>query len=263
MGSGLIQYLPVIDIQAMSGLRIVTCVNTPSPWSLAARALFDYKQLPYQLGKQFIADENPDLKAWTGQNSAPVVAYRLSRYQEKIATTAEAITLLAERLEPQRPLIPSDPYQRAWMFGLLQAIAGEDGFGWNRRLMSLSLADVDGLPDNIRNMALKYDYSDSLAAVAEQRVAEIMQLFSNTLAKQQARGSDFLVGDALTALDLYFAIFIGIMYRPLSDEFLPIPSAMRAGYELPSKLLDAAIQPNIYVHRDRIFQQFLTPFMVY
>lgn len=247
----------------MSGLRIVACVNTPSPWSLAARAVFDYKQLPYQLGEQIIADENRDLKAWTGQNSAPVVAYRSSSDQEKIATTAEAITLLAERLEPRRPLIPSDPQQRAWMFGLLQALAGEDGFGWNRRLMSLSMAGVDKLPDNIRSMALKYDYSDSLAAVAEQRVAEILQLFSRTLEQQQARGSDFLVGDALTALDLYCAIFIGIMYRPLSDEYLPIPSAMRAGYELPSELLDAAIQPNIYTHRDRIFQQFLTPFMAY
>ena len=247
----------------MSGLRIVACANTPSPWSLGARALFDYKQLHYLLGGQVIADENPDLKIWTGQNSAPVVAYRSSNDQDKITTTAEAITLLAERLEPRKPLIPSDPKQRAWMFGLLQSITGEDGFGWNRRIMSLSMAGIDKLPDNIRSMALKYDYSESSAAVAEQRVAEILQLFSQTLAQQQARDSDFLVGDALTALDLYFAIFIGIMYRPLSDEYLPIPSAMRAGYELPSKLIDEAIQSNIYAHRDRIFQQFLTPFMAY
>jgi hypothetical protein len=53
------------------------------------------------------------------------------------------------------------------------------------------------------------------------------------------------------------------MYRPLSDEHLPIPSAMRAGYELPSEALDAAIEPIIYTHRDRIFQQYLTPFMAY
>lgn len=241
----------------------MACVNAPSPWSLAARALFDYKQLPYQLGEQIIADENRDLKAWTGQNSAPVVAHRSSKEQEKLATTAEAIVLLAERLGPRRPLIPSNSQQRAWMFGLLQALAGEDGFGWNRRFMSLSIAGVDKLPDNIRSMALKYDYSDSLAAVAEQRVAEILHLFSQTLVQQQARGSDFLIGDAVTALDLYFAIFIGIMYRPLSDEHLPIPSEMRAGYELPSDVLDAAIEPIIYTHRDRIFQQYLTPFMAY
>ena len=189
------------------------------------------------------------------------MAYRSSSSEEKIAITAETITLLAERLEPRRPLIPSNPRQRAWMFGLLQALAGRMA-GWSRRLMSC-MAGVDNFPDNIRSMALKYDYSDSLAAVAEQRVAEVLQLFSQTLEQQQARGSDFLVGDALTALDLYFSIFIGIMYRPLKDEYLPIPSAMRAGYELPSELLDAAIQPNIYTHRDRIFQEFLTPFMAY
>lgn len=247
----------------MSGLRIVACVSAPSPWSLAARALFDYKKLNYHLGEQIIADENRDLKAWTGQNSAPVVAFRSSAQQEKVATTAEAIVLLAERLEPSRPLIPSDSQQRVWMFGLLQALAGEDGFGWNRRFMSLSIAGVDKLPDNIRSMALKYDYSDSLAAAAEQRVAEILRLFSDVLQRQKEQGSNFLVGDTVTALDLYFAIFIGIMYRPLEDEYLPIPAAMRAGYQLPSEILDSAAQPIIYTHRDRIFQQYLTPFMAY
>tara|TARA_B100000767_G_scaffold275489_1_gene312747 strand:+ start:2110 stop:2853 length:744 start_codon:yes stop_codon:yes gene_type:complete len=247
----------------MNGLRIVACVNAPSPWSLAARALFDHKQLTYHLGEQFIADDNHALTLWTGQNSAPVVAFRSSSEQEKIATTAETIVLLAERLEPNRALIPLDPQQRAWMFGLLQALAGEDGFGWNRRFMSLSVVDIEFLPDNIRKMALKYDYNDALAAVAEQRVAQILGLFSETLRQQHERGSAFLVGDALSALDLYFAIFIGIMYRPLADEALPIPSDMRAGYEVPSAILDAAAKPILYAHRDRIFQQYLTPFMAY
>lgn len=258
------QYLPIEQVRALNGLRIAACVGAPSPWSLAARALFDHKKMAYTLGAQIIADENIELKQWTGQNSAPVVAFRQSAEQEKIATTAEAIVLLAERIQPTPALIPADQQQRAWMFGLLQALAGEDGFGWNRRLMSLSLAGgSDNLTGNIRTMALKYDYSDEAAKQAANRCANILELFSNTLREQEKYGNPFLVGKQLTALDLYFAIFIGIMYQPLDDDRFPIPATMRAGYQVKNATLDEAADAILFTHRDRILDQYLTPIMEY
>lgn len=256
------EYLPISQIQAMQGLRIVACANVPSPWSLAARALFDYKKLPYVLGEQLVTKENAELQAWTGQNSAPVVAYRKSddnpNDNEKLASSAEGIILLAEKLEPTLALIPADPEQRAWMFGLLQSLTGEDGFAWCRRLMSLGNIGQANMRGDILQMALKYDYSDQAAAKAGSRAAEILRVFSNTLNQQQAKGSDFLVGSQLSALDFYFAIFIAVMYKPLPNELLPMSDGMRAGYELGSDELDAAADQILFDHRDKIFAQSLT-----
>lgn len=256
------KYLSITEVQSMDGLRIVACIDAPSPWSLAARAVFDYKGVPYSLGGQIIADENVELKAWTGQNSAPVVAYRypdndFCHGHEKFATTAESIILLAEQLQPEPALVPNDPQQRAWMFGLLQSLAGEDGFAWGRRLMSLAMLGSKNLSGNIKTMALKYNYSDGAAVLAEQRVADVLQMFSTVLKQQQENGSAYLVGRELSALDLYFAIFIGIMYRPMSHEQIPIPEMMRVGYEVPNATLDAAADDILFEHRDRIFADHL------
>ena len=256
-------YLPIEHVKNMEGLRIVACVGAPSPWSLAARALFDHKGVDYTLGAQIIANDNTELKQWTGQNSAPVVAFRTSTEQEKIATTAEAIVLLAERIQPTPALIPSNQQQRAWMFGLLQALAGEDGFAWNRRLMSLSLAGGSNLTGNIRTMALKYDYSEEAAQRAAGRCASILRLFSETLLTQEKQHRPFLVGEQLTALDLYFTIFIGIMYQPLADDRFPIPEMMRAGYEVKNATLDQAADEILFTHRDRVLERYLTPIMEY
>lgn len=252
-----INYLPIKEVQAMSGLRIVCCANVPSPWSLAARAVFDHKKLPYAVGEQLITQENAELKAWTGQNSGPVVAWRESPEYEKLAMTAESIVLLAEKLQPEPALLPSDPQQRAWMFGLLQSLAGEDGFAWCRRLMSLGIVGSANLKGDMKSMALKYDYSDQAAAAATHRAAEVLALFSQVLLQQQNNGSHYLVGNQLSALDIYFAIFIGVMYKPLPDEQLPMMAAMRSGYEVPSPELDAAADPILFAHRDRIFEQHL------
>ncbi len=252
-----LEYLPIEQVRTMNGLRIVCCANVPSPWSLAARAVFDHKKVPYVIGEQLITQENAELKAWTGQNSAPVVAWRETDDYEKLATTAENIVLLAEKLQPEPALIPKDPQQQAWMFGLLLALTGENGFAWCRRLMSLSAVGSANLSGGIKQMALKYDYSDQAAEQAGKRAAEVLRLFAATLHEQQSHGSEYLVGDSVSALDFYFALFLGIMYRPLPAEVLPMPDAMRGGYELPAPVLDEAADPILFTHRDRILERYI------
>merc|ERR1712063_211195 len=58
----------------------------------------------------------------------------------------------------------------------------------------------------------KYQFVDR--ARAPQRVIEVLDLLDGMLQKQAARGSKFLVGAALTALDVYAAASVAVMAAP-------------------------------------------------
>ena len=116
----LLTYLPPADIIAHPGLRIVLVRGVPSPWSQAAKAIFEIKGLPYVAAPLEVAGANAEIAAWSGQNSAPVVAWQgeppINRWLD--------ILLLAERLEPAPALLPADPLQRALAIGLGHEMLG-------------------------------------------------------------------------------------------------------------------------------------------
>ena len=74
--------------------------------------------------------DNPELFAWSGTNSAPVVAWN----DESPINRWDDILILLERLAPDKPLVPEKPRDRFQVFGIGHEICGELGFGWNRRL---------------------------------------------------------------------------------------------------------------------------------
>ena len=53
-----IPYLPIEEIIAHRGLRLVLVQGMPSPWGQAAKAMMDYKQLIYRVGPQEAGGEN-------------------------------------------------------------------------------------------------------------------------------------------------------------------------------------------------------------
>src|SRR5207302_469478 len=119
---------------------------------------------------------------------------------------------LAERLAPHPALIPDDLEERALMFGLANEICGENGIGWNRRLMLVhtSLNDPkskEAARKTNEYMAAKYGYSPEAATAAPARVAAVVRRLSEQLERQRSRGSTFLIGGALSALDIYWAAF--------------------------------------------------------
>src|SRR3990167_11564863 len=90
----LLTYLPPADIVAHAGLRLVLVRGVPSPWSQAAKAILEVKRLPYVAAPLDVGAANAEIAAWSGQNSAPVVAWQ----DERPLNRWLDILLLAERL---------------------------------------------------------------------------------------------------------------------------------------------------------------------
>lgn len=128
----MLTYLPPADIIAHPGLRIVLLRGVPSPWSQAAKAIFEVKRLPYVAAPLEVAGAKAEIAAWSGRNSAPVVAWQdeapINRWLD--------ILLLAERLAPARALA----------IGLGHEMLGEGGIAWNRRLQMFAAHAAGGVP---------------------------------------------------------------------------------------------------------------------
>src|SRR5260370_17311710 len=125
------------------------------------------------------------------------------------------------------------------MFGYSHELCGELGLSWCQRLMlldetlSANGASARGLPIPTREVALhlgsKYGYDSANAAAAPARIAQIMRLFASRLAQRRAGGHRFLVGDQLSALDIYWATFISRI-QPLQQDLCPMPEQLRASF---------------------------------
>src|SRR4051794_8942682 len=112
------EFVSLTSARDLPGLRLTIVRNVPSPWSQAAKGILEIKRLPFVLAERAADDPDPLLRAWTGQESLPVVAYE----QERPRTGWAEILFLAERLAPAPALIPGDPERRTLMFGLAHEI---------------------------------------------------------------------------------------------------------------------------------------------
>jgi hypothetical protein len=82
------------------------------------------------LGRRAPGLDSEPLRQWAGQRSGPVAVYENERPRSGWAE----ILLLAERLTAKPSLLPTDPFDRALVFGLAHEICGEGGLGRSRRL---------------------------------------------------------------------------------------------------------------------------------
>jgi hypothetical protein len=168
---------------------------------------------------------------------------------------------LAERLQLNPPLIPADIGERMLMFGLANELCGENGLGWARRLMMIhsSLTNPDaseGSKKGTRFLGAKYDYSEQGAEAAPARVAQILMIFNRQLEVQRKRGSRFLVGDHLSAVDLYWAAFAALI-QPLPDELCQMHPGFRKMYDCKDPVVNAASDPQLFAHRDFVYHEYL------
>jgi glutathione S-transferase len=74
------------------------------------------------------------------------------------------------------------------------------------------------------------------------------------LHRQKAAGSDYLVGDRVTACDLYWATFAGFV-SPLPPQDCPMPEFMRENYTRVTPDIAAALDPILLRHRDLIYRR--------
>ena len=239
----------------MTGLRLVLTALPGPPWTEAAKAVFHVKRIPYAPVAQQPMVTNDALQAWTGHSNAPIAVYEDERPR---AGWAE-ILVLAERLAPEPRLIPADLDDRVRFFGLANEICGEDGLGWNRRLLMIAGAYEKGESEGFSTavadyLARRYQYSEPAVRRAPGRIQEIVRTLLVQLRAQQARGRRFLIGDSLSALDLYWAAFAALI-EPLPADLCPMPDLLRTVYTF-----DAGLRTEIadlLAHRDRIYREHL------
>src|SRR5262249_9913895 len=139
------EYVSVEEAIARPGLRMVVVGGVPSPWGEAAKGLFHIKHLDWAAVR--LAYDSEALKQWAGQRSGPVAMYD----DEPPRSGWRDILLLAERLAPTPALLPADPAAREEVLALAQALCGEDGLGWSRRLQLIhaGLQDRGGFPARV------------------------------------------------------------------------------------------------------------------
>jgi|TARA_B100001105_G_C22356558_1_gene428258 glutathione S-transferase len=105
-------------------------------------------------------------------------------------------------------LIPDSFKLRAEMFGLCAVVLAEDGIVWNMRIL------------NDSPLARKYGYSEAASSDALSKIAEGITLLDSRLEAQAELGSRYLVGDTLTAADIYWAT-MGMALVPAPPEIMP------------------------------------------
>src|SRR5471030_3558060 len=163
---------------------------------MAAKTLFEIKGVDYLAAPLELGGKNEEIVAWSGQNSAPVVAWNdeppINRWQD--------IILLAERLAPTPALIPTDARQRVLVWGFVNELAGEQGIGWNRRLQGFGRARNSGKTNPVSEALIgKYGYDAEAVKTVVPRIAGTLDALTAQLKDQQAPGVAFLVGETLTA----------------------------------------------------------------
>ena len=105
-------------------------------------------------------------------------------------------------------LIPDNFELRVEMFGLCAVILAEDGLVWNIRIL------------NDNPLGRKYGYSEEASSNAPAKVAEVISLIDSRLEEQEKLGSPYLVGNMLTAADIYWAT-LSMSTLPVPPEIMP------------------------------------------
>jgi len=263
-----LRYLSIAEARRQGGLRLVLgAYAVPGPWREACKAIFHVKGVPYQ--PVVTADEGcsdadfgmngsaSELLAWTGQESAPVAVWN---DEQPCSGWVEQLQL-AERIAPSPPLIPADVEERVLMFGMAHELCGRGGLGWCKRLGMIHANLTALAPDHParpywNHMARKYGYTPAEAVAAPARMADLVRTLGGHLERQYQAGRRYFIGASLSALDLYWATFLGIL-KPLDEALCPMATPIRAVYADTHPQVAQALEPLHLQHRDFIYREHL------
>jgi len=243
-------YVSVAEAREMPGLRLALSAGTPGPWGEAAKAVLKLRGVPFVPVRQLIMQANEELVEWTGFRNAPVAIYN---DEPGVAGWIE-ILMLAERLGSGPSLLPEDELERMLTLGICTEICSPGGFGWERRLTMMGSGprlQAGGPPEF---MTKAYGIREGAAEQATTRVIAILKGLARQLARQREVGSEYLVGESLTAADVYWACF-AILIEPLPDASCPMSPEMRAVYANITPEIAAAADPALIGHRDMVWQR--------
>lgn len=263
-----LKYTNIAEARRLTGLRIVLgAYADPGMWREACKGICHVKKLDYvpvvaasagRSDAEFGLDgADAELFAWTAQSSAPVMVWN----DERPRSTWIEQLYLAERLAPTPSLIPEDPEDRVRMFGLAHELCGEQGFGWMGRLMLVDIGMAplakDGPEWNFwRRFGRKYGLSPDAIAAAPKRMADCLRLLDAQLARGQATGGRYFFGAKLSALDIYWATFLGLI-DPLPEDLCPMATFFRPLYTNRHPVVRAALSERLIAHRMFVYREHL------
>ncbi len=228
------EYIEPLKAKDMPGLRLALTCHAPAPYSMSAKAILDLKQVPHVPVAPPGGGATPDLVAWTRHRNAPVAVYN----DEAPRVGWLEILNLAERLGSGPPLVPSDVGERAAMVGLVNELIGENGWVWNMRLIMLGLGGPERAAEQAKQnpMYAQYGYNEEARSDAIERARVSLGFVSDQALRQRESKSRYLIGQQLSAADVYWAYFSQIL-RTLPEEHCPMPPALRKAYDRGSEAL--------------------------
>lgn len=249
------EYLSVEEAKAQDGLRLVLTAGVPGPWSETAKALFGHHQVSYVPVRQDGGRDNPELVAWTKHRNAPIAIYN----NEPPRVRWLELLDLAERLGHGTSLYPEDRQDRMLMVGLINEIAGENGFAWNARQLMLNANYEAAGEKAYRNPMLKeYRFDPAEIDSVKEQLNSFLSFLSQYMTNQN---SDYLVADQFTAADIYWAYFSNLL-SPQAPEVNAMPNFLRKSYELTATLIEP-FDPILLQQRDAIFEKHLVTPLVF
>ena len=251
-------FVDLEEARAARGARMLAASALPSPWTEGAKGIFHVKQLPLRCVRFRRGDAAQ--AAWSGARNVPAVLFD----DEPGRTGWAEILSLAERLGGAVPLVPAEPAARVRLFGLAHELAGEDGLGWNARLImihgSLASDGARSFPLAVaRYLAAQYGYAPERFEPARRRVADTLALFDRLLADSRAARHGYLLGERLTALDIYLATFLTPLVGVTVEECPAMAPQVRPAFEYLGGIVGAGADlPSALVeHRLKIYREHL------
>lgn len=243
-------FTPIAQARQKKGLRLVLTADVPGPWTVAARAIFDIKQIPYTAVAQIAGDPNDELVAWAGHNNAPLALLD----EERARSGWAELLLLAERLSSTPALIPDEAEERALMWGLAHELCGEQGVGWCARIILFTAQEEAGIT-GYTHLKERYSSGESVARSAERLNATIAML-ARRMEKQAAQGSDYLIGNRLSAVDIYWMAFSNLL-DAMAPELCVMPDYYREIGPMVTNQLGGPVPPILLEHRSRTAKRYL------
>jgi glutathione S-transferase len=251
-----LSFVELPEARAARGVRLVVTGALPSPWGEAAKALFRVKGIPALCAR--VTRITPEIAAAIGTHNVPVVFHD----DEPPRTGWAEILALAERLGGRTGLVPADLETRVRLHGLAHELLGEGGLSWNARLIMIHASITSGgrrswpLPV-AEYLAAKYGYAPERMEAARSRTLAVLALFERQLTASQEAGHRYLLGDAVSALDLYLATTLTIAVGLPASDCPGIRDVVRPALAHLHEEIGAQIPEPLIAHRRLVFEQHL------
>jgi glutathione S-transferase len=253
---GILEFVDVASARSAPGVRIVVSGLVPSPWSEAAKGVFNLAGIPVLAVRRM--RDAAEITEWTGVDNVPVVLYAA----EPARTHWAAITTLAARLAGADVVIPTEVAARADTMGLLHELAGEEGLGWNARLVmidaTLKSGGARGFPLPVgERLAKRYGYTPEGVPFLRARVEQQLELMQTRLRAQHGLGHAYLGGARASALDVYLATFLTPLLEITVADCPALAPALRQAFSCAHEALGELVPAELAAHRKMMFDRHL------